>query len=401
MTIPASLVLSPGTINNPYPFYRRLQNEAPVWRVPGTDIFFVTSYSLVDEASRRVSDFSSHIRGVLYKDDDGLPAVLSYNDASHDVLATADPPDHAIHKNAVFPSLVSKKMTNMELEVEEIACDVLNQALLRLDVEFMSDVAFKIPVEVVIKLVGFQGSQFGALLQLALDSSAMVGGALKLDQLLDLVERNKGIFEWLADQLRTENPEKESILAACKMAVASGELSFDAAKGILHILLAAAGESTSSLMGNATRILAENPALQEHLRTQTADIPQFVEEVLRLESPFRAHLRSVPSDTHLGGIDIPKGATVLLFWAASNRDPEVFENPDQIKLDRPRRHIAFGRGIHTCVGAPLARLEAKILIRELLERTSSFAIAPNESPRWADSLQIRRHDYLPIRWSPR
>ena len=158
-------------------------------------IFFVTSYSLLDEVSRHVSEFSSHIRGVLYKDENGLPAVLSYNDASHDALATADPPDHAIHKNAVFPSLCSKRVNEMAPEVEEIYRYVFNQALGRNDFEFMSEVAFRIPAEVIIKLVGVQGRNFNALLQLALDSSAMVGGALTLDQLLELVERNKGIFQ--------------------------------------------------------------------------------------------------------------------------------------------------------------------------------------------------------------
>ena len=148
--------------------------------------------------------------------------------------------------------------------------------------------------------------------------------------------------------------------------------------GILHTLLSAGGESTTSLLGNAVRILAEHPDLQEHLRQNPEQIPAFVEEALRLEPPFRYHMRSVPKDTTLGGVDIPAGATVLLLWGAANRDAAEFERPDEIDLHRqvPRRHVAFGRGIHHCVGAPLARIEARNVLTVLLERTTQHHPRP-------------------------
>src|SRR5262249_50544972 len=145
---------------------------------------------------------------------------------------------------------------------------------------------------------------------------------------------------------------------------------------ILHILLAAGGESTTSLLGNSVRVLAEDQALQQRLRVQPELIPGFLEEVLRVESPFRFHPRSVAQAASLGGVTIPAGATVLLFWASGNRDPGVFSNPDQIDPGRARTHMTFGRGIHTCVGAPLARLEGQIVLRLLLERTSSITLDP-------------------------
>ena len=395
-SIPGSRILEPETIQNPYPFYRELQEHAPVWRIPHTDIFCVSSYALVDEASRRVDDFSSNIRGVLYRSEGNVPAVLAYSAEGTDILATADPPVHTLHKNAIFPSLVSKRMAGMEPEVRVFA----DKALDRLDgsdeVEFMSELAFKIPIDVVVRLVGFQGSDYAALLRLALDSSAMVGGALTMEQLLKIASRNQSISEWLRDQLVLVSPPEDTILHACQKAVADSVLNAEEARGILHILLAAAGESTSSLIGNATRMLAEDQALQEELRGNPGLVPAFLEEALRLESPFRSHLRSVPADTRLGGVDIPAGATMLLFWGASGRDAEVFSDPDRMDLTRPRKHLAFGRGIHTCVGAPLARLEAKVVVEMLLERTSSITIAEGKKPVWAESLQMRRHEYLPI-----
>jgi hypothetical protein len=168
---------------------------------------------------------------------------------------------------------------------------------------------------------------------------------------------------------------------------------------ILHTLLSAGGESTTSLLGNAVRILAENSDLQEQLRLHPELIPTFVEEAVRLESPFRYLMRSVRHDTAIGGVDIPDGATVLLLWGAANRDEAEFVNADVADLARPipKRHVGFGRGIHHCVGAPLARMEARCVLTVLLERTTSITLDPDHRPRWVDSLMARRHEYLPVR----
>jgi cytochrome P450 len=171
---------------------------------------------------------------------------------------------------------------------------------------------------------------------------------------------------------------------------------------ILHTLLSAGGESTTSLIGNAVRILAEDRELQNRLRESPDLIPMFVEEALRLEPPFRYHMRHVPNDTELGGVDIPAGATVLLLWGAANRDSAMFDNPESIDLtrDAPRRHVAFGLGIHHCVGAPLARVEAKNVLRVLLSRTSQITLDRQRQPSWVNSLMVRRHKELPVHLVP-
>jgi cytochrome P450 len=163
-------------------------------------------------------------------------------------------------------------------------------------------------------------------------------------------------------------------------------------------LLSAGGESTTSLLGKAVRILAENPDLQDDLRRDPQRVTAFIEEALRLESPFRFLMRYAPEDTELAEVDIPGGTTVLLMWGAANRDPAAFENPDDVLLDRraPRRHVAFGRGIHHCVGAPLARLEARIVLTDLLARTGRFCLDTDRTPGWVNSLMVRRHEQLPV-----
>jgi cytochrome P450 len=158
-----------------------------------------------------------------------------------------------------------------------------------------------------------------------------------------------------------------------------------------------------SMTGFAVRLLAEDQELQQHLRQNPEQVPAFVEETLRLESPFRYLMRSVPNDTSLGAVDIPAGATVLLLWGAANRDSAQFDRPDEVDLQRkvPRRHVAFGRGIHHGVGAPLARIGALNVLTVLLERTSNISLDPEHTPRWVNSLLVRRMELLPLQLSPR
>ena len=112
-------------------------------------------------------------------------------------------------------------------------------------------------------------------------------------------------------------------------------------------------------------------------------------------------MRFVPKDTTLGDTKIPEGSTVLMGWAAANRDAGVFEKPDEIIFDRPRRHFGFGRGIHFCVGAPLARLEARVVLKSLLERTRSFELDSDLPPHWVESIQVRRYDRLGVVLTPK
>jgi cytochrome P450 len=221
---------------------------------------------------------------------------------------------------------------------------------------------------------------------------------------MERVGRTGEIQTWIADQLATAIKEPaDDLLGAVARGVDAAQLTDVQANIILHTLLSAGGESTTSLVGNSVRILAEQPDLQDHLRQTPDQIPTFVEEALRLESPFRYLMRSVPNRTTLGSLDLPAGATVLLLWGAANRDVAEFERPDEVDLDRhvPRHHVAFGRGIHHCVGAPLARMEARNVLTVLLERTSNITLDAEPAPRWVNSLMVRRHEQLPIRLAGR
>ena len=402
--IAGTMLLDSAVIDDPYPFYRQLHSLAPVWEIADTGLFAISTFELVAEAASRVEDFSSNINFLLYRDDAGLPCRLPFGDAGVQALATADPPTHSLHRSTVFPELVATRMAELEPDIVDLAHACVKRAQEQGTVEFMSEVANVVPISIISRLIGFRDSNINQLLTAAFDSTALLGSTLALVDLMEIIGRVGDIQTWLADQLSWAiNSPDENLLGAVARGVRDEVFSKAEALAVLHTLLSAGGESTTSLLGNAVRVLAENPELQEQLRQNPGRIPVFVEEVLRIEPPFRYHMRVTPWDTTLGGVDIPAGSTVLLLWGAANRDASIFERPNEIDLERqvPRRHVAFGRGIHHCVGAPLARIEARIVLTVLLERTMEIALEAGQAPQWANSLMVRRHERLPVRLVPR
>jgi len=402
--IPGTLLLDPEVLGDPYPFFRRLREHAPVWEAAGTGVFTVTPFELLVEASARVEDFSSNMKCLLYRDDSGLPGRFTFGDAGGQALATADPPLHEVHRRAVFPELVTKRMEALDPEIRGLADGLVARALQSGTVEFMSAIGNVVPITMISRLIGFRDSNVDELWRSAVHMTRLVGSTLTLDELMTVAAGGDRVQAWIADQVTAavEDPS-EDLLGAVARSIVDGILTASEAAGILTILLSAGGESTTSLLGNAVRMLAEDQDLQDHLRRNLDQVPLFVEEALRLESPFRYMMRTVPAETSLGGVEIPAGATVLLLWAAGNRDEREFERPDEVDLSRrvPRRHVAFGRGIHHCVGAPLARIEARNVLSVLLDRTSSISLDPDSPPHWVDSLLVRRHQELRVRLQSR
>jgi cytochrome P450 family 144 len=399
----AAMLLDPAVLQDPYDFYATLREQAPVWRVPGTDVVVIGSFALLSEAVTRTEDFSSTMTCLLYRDSDGLPARLSFGDAATPTLAAADPPVHTTHRRAVFPELVARRMRTLEDDIRALSASTVAEALRENNFDFMATIGNVVPITVVARLIGFRDIEPMQLLEAAFDSTTMVGGTMSLDELNALVTRTGIIQAWITDQVRdVSDADDDGILLAARRALDAGILQLGEVTTILHTLLSAGGESTTSLLGNAVRMLAENPALQQQLRAQPEQVDLFIEEALRLESPFRQMLRSVPRDTTLGGVDIPADSTALLMFAAGNRDPAQFDHPDSVDLTRgsPKRHLAFGHGIHFCVGAALARIEARAVLQAVLEQTRDFTLDPDYRPQWVDSLLVRRHQQLHVCATP-
>ena len=155
-------LLAPDVIDDPYPFYSQLRAQAPVWEIPGTGLFTVSTFELVAEATGRVEDFSSNIGCLLYRDDAGLPCRVPFGDAGVQALATADPPMHALHRRTVFPELVAKRMAALEPDIVDIANGCVTRALESGTVEFMTAIGNVVPITMISRLIGFRASPWSS-----------------------------------------------------------------------------------------------------------------------------------------------------------------------------------------------------------------------------------------------
>jgi cytochrome P450 len=404
MTSPAieltpNVLLDPEVIDRPYDLYHQLLEEAPVWRVPGTDIVLVSSFDAVTEATTRTADFSSNLVALLYRKDDGTPGVQPF-ESGVQALATADPPMHSVHRGAVFPELVARRMATLREEIQDLTTHHLDAALRQPTFEAMAAIANAIPIRVVSKLIGFQDEDPDGLLDAAFASTAMLAATEPLEDLMGYMVGTIDTMGWINDQLQAtlDGKDADGILGTIGAAIADGTLDLGEGFTIMATLLSAGGESTTSLIGNALYLLATDPELQAQVRSDDSLLKPFIEEVLRLEAPFRYHMRHATRTTELAGVEIPEAATMLLLWGAANRDPAEYDRPDDIVLDRmaPRHHMGFGRGIHLCVGAPLARLEAEVVLSQLLKRTADLQLVEGDPPVRVNSLMVRRFERLPL-----
>jgi len=403
MQSPPGAVLDAATLQDPVPFHAWLRTHAPVYRVPGTPMHLVATWDLVTEALGRVDDFSSNLEALLYTGDDGAPAVFDMTvlGTSIQTLATADPPAHTSHRRAVFPSLVERKMRDVEGYARAVAADLVADLARARRADAMRGLADPLPMTVLADVLGLQAAGFSLddLLGWAFDSASLLAGTNTLTRMAELNGRIADATAFLTAQLAATAPDPDTgVIGAVARGVVDGLLTDDEAVSTLVILLSAGGESTTSLVGSAIRILAEEPALQDALRSDPDLIPPFVEEVLRLEPPFTGHWRIARRTTDLGGHPVEAGDSLFLLWGAANRDPAHLDAPDELRLDRehPRDHLGFGRGIHHCVGAPLARMEARVALEELLLATDGFTLDPDRPGAYVPSMMVRRHAHLDI-----
>ncbi|WP_170287374.1 cytochrome P450 [Halioglobus maricola] len=403
-------ILDTHVIENPYPFYQALLQQAPLYRVPGTDIYLVSSWQLIEEVLRNQKDYSANLTGILVTGADGTAELFDFTAFGGvvDAIANADEPVHSVHRKLVMPQLNARKIDAMEEEIRQWSARRVGALVERGAGDWIEEVADPIPVLAMARLIGLPLVDLPQLLDWAFSGGAILAGTTTLDQLLALSVSTEAMNTYLQKHMQgalAERPEPVSapndLTEELVNGVRSGLISEREAVSILVVLVGAAGESTSSLTGSAVRVLAEDALLQQKLRKSPDLIPNFVEEIVRLESPFKGHYRAVLHPTRLNGIELTESARVFLLWSAANRDPGAFSEPNELQLDRakPRDHLGFGRGIHFCVGARLARMEAIVIIEELLSASSTFFVTPNTRPEYVPSIFVRRLRRLPLTFS--
>ena len=398
-------LLDPEVIEDPYPFYRELLAHAPVFQVPGTEVYLVSSAELIHQVLKNQEDFSANLTGVLITDNAGLPALfdIAQFGGTVDAIANADEPFHAIHRKLVLPQLNARKVTAMEAEVRVWAQEGVNRLIEQGGGDAIGVLANAIPVLVMARLMGLPIADLTKLLDWAFSGGDILAGTTTLERMVELGNSTREMSEYLQRHFQRvltqcSSGKVDSVLGELAQGVSDGLISEQEAVAIAIVLVGAAGESTSSLVGSAIRILASDHDLQHQLRQSPELIENYVEEVVRLESPFKGHYRVVRRRTRIGGVSIPAGARVFLLWAAANRDPAVFRNPDSLDLNRKNmtEHLGFGHGIHFCIGARLARMEARIILEELLQSTETFCLEGDSPPEHVSSIFVRRLNHLSI-----
>jgi len=384
-------------IQDPYPLYDRMRAEAPVHRIGGSEFYAVCGWDAVQEAVERVEDFSSNLTATMVFHEDGTVAPLDMGppgDSMH-ALATADDPVHAMHRKILLPHLSAKRVRIIEEFAAQTADRLWEQNLRDGEIEWMSGIANRLPMMVVCKLLGLPDDDVDKLIRLGYATTTLLDGIVTPAQLAEAGAAAMELFGYVLERFeRTSANGEYGLIADLAARYASGELEQTPALGIMLTLFSAAGESTASLLGSAAWILTDRPAIQRQLREKPELLSAFIEETLRFEAPFRGHYRHVWRDTTLGGVAVPADSHLLLMWGAANRDPAHFEAPNEFRLDRAatKSHMSFGKGVHFCVGAALARLEAHIVLRMLLERTTWIDAA--EVGEWLPSILVRRRERL-------
>ncbi|MGV0646460.1 cytochrome P450 [Mycolicibacterium sp. XJ2546] len=386
-------------IQDPYPLYRRMLDTAPVHRIGESGFYAVCSWAAVNEAIARPEDFSSNLTATMTYQPGGVVGAFEMEGLggkSH-VLATADEPEHAVHRKAVLRQLTAKRIRAFEPFIGDTSERLWTESFHDGRIEWMSALANRLPMMIVGRIIGVPDADVDQLVRWGYAATQVVEGLVSPDQLAEAGVAVGELTGYIIDQFdRAAVDPQDNLLGDLATACASGEMEELTALGMMIILFSAGGESTASLIGSAAWVLATRPDIQEQMREEPELLGAFLEEVLRTEPPFRGHYRHVVNDTSLCGVDLPAGSRLLLLWGAANRDPAHFDHPDEFRLDRAggKGHISFGKGAHFCVGAALARLEATIVIRQLLERTTHIEAV--DVGRWLPSLLVRRLDGLEL-----
>jgi cytochrome P450 len=387
------------SLQDPYPLYQRLRAAGAVRRISASEFYAVTSWDAVVEAVARVDEFSSNLTATMVYQPDGTVTAFTmapFGDPSH-ALATADDPAHTAHRKLLLPHLAAKKIRALEAFVADTADRLWIEGLRDGRIEWMGAVANRLPMIVVARLIGVPETDVDKLIEWGYASTQLLEGLASADQLAAAAASVMELGGYITDHFtRAAANPGDNLLGDLAAACAAGELDDVVALGIMITLFAAGGESTASLLGSAAWILATRPDIQQQVRENPELLGAFIDETLRYEPPFRGHYRHVAVDTALGGTELRAGSRLLLLWGAANRDPAHFDAPDEFRLDRAagKGHITFGKGAHFCVGAALARLEATVVLRRLLERTTAIDVA--DVGRWLPSLLVRRLERLEL-----
>jgi cytochrome P450 len=375
---------------NPYPIYDQLRSASPLFHVPPPfDARLIFDYEGVWRALHDHDAFSSQV-----------PSPPNW-------FLFFDPPRHTKQRGLIARAFTPRVVSGLEPFIRGLSRQLLDAVADRGEIDLVADYAAPLPMTVIAELLGMSGVDLprfkrwsDGILKISFTRSGADPAAAALQEFRAVTAEMDAYLTDLIDRRRAE-PKDDLITRLVEAEVDGERLTPPEILGFFQLLVVGGQETTVNLISNAMLCFLEHPELFARLRTAPDLLPAAIEEVLRYRSPLQRALRTPRRDVELHGRLIPAGTLVLPMIGSANRDPKQFRDPNRFDVARdPNPHIAFGHGIHACLGAPLARLEARIALGDLLERLTDICLAGAEPWPPRQVLNVHGPARLPIRFEP-
>lgn len=411
--------MKPEAVRCPYPVYARLREAPPVW-APELESYVVTRFEDVQQVLQDATTFSSQlVQGpvAMRQIVDGFQAIAAADPnlakrlreavIARPVLLGSDGEEHRRRRELVNKAFTPKRIKVMEPQITEIANELIDGFLSRGEVELVSEFSTPLPLRVIATAIGVSEDDIESFKRWSRDIIAPFGAGPPSKAALEArVTADQEFVAYFTDRIEERRRvSTDDILSDLVRAEDGGQrLTRSETLVICGELLAAGHETTLSLITASVLAITQDRDLSLSVRAEPSRIPALVEEVLRLEGPLQGSYRMATTDTVVGGVAIEQGAHLFLSIGSADRDERQFSEADHLDLSRPnaRRHMAFGRGAHACVGSLLARAEARIALEALLARLDDIELVVDpDDLDYVPSVVARGLVSLPLRFTPR
>ena len=387
---------------NPYPIYWPMRRIRPLLHIPRYDVWMVYRYDDVKRVLTDYTNFSSDFRR-MFRPGEASPSMRAN-------LVASDPPVHTKLRNLVNRAFTSRAVANLEPRIRQLTHEMLDRVVETGRIDLVRDLAYPLPVIVIAEMLGIppeDRARFKAWSDDVVSSADRVildrGAAGEVDDAAmsdDMAGTMRPYFQEIIARRRVE--PRDDLISGLVAAEIEGErLTEHDVLSLCSLLLIAGNVTTTNLIGNAILTLLKHPEQLARLRADLSLLPGAIEEVLRYRSPVQFMFRVAVQDVELGGQTIRAGARVIAFIGSANRDEGKFAHANQFDITRsPNPHVAFGHGVHYCLGAPLARLEARVALTAILERLPNLARASKWPLPPTEALILNGVRQLPLRFTP-
>ncbi|MFQ5665407.1 MAG: cytochrome P450 [Candidatus Binatia bacterium] len=384
----------PAVRADPFGLYARARREHPVFVHEGLPVVSVFRYGDIQRILKDPGTWSNVFPPP--------PGVERRPDLPPGMLMQ-DPPEHTRLRGLVNQAFTPRMIRRLEPRIEQIAHELLDDALAQRSVDLVQALTYPLPVIVIAEMIGIPATdreQFKAWSDALVEN---LGAGVLAPETPEMIEREiriidamRAYFSRLVEERRAR-PREDLLSGLVASELEGSRLSFDEMLQMLILLLVAGNETTTNLIGNAAIELMRHPDQLARLRAAPELVPSAIEEVLRFCSPVQADVRRVRCSAEIAGQAIEEGKNMLLWLGSANRDEAVFDRPNSFDIARAEnQHLAFGFGPHFCLGANLARLEAQVAVRVLLHRTRSFCRTDDDALPLHPSFIFRGFTRIPV-----